>query len=170
MDRLSNYKNIQGWGADVDPKDRPAYPKEGHPPGGTGAHWDRPEQQVPRVRIFKSIERPEITRVFGTSTPPSGLSGTIRAAAYRLSESDLRHWLMLLFADRINVVEGIIADLSKGHVPNIFAEMGWKAEWKYNRPRAIAKIAIAAGIVSIAGFWLMSRRPKTEFYSAELYE
>lgn len=157
MDQLSNYKNIKGWAADVDPKDRPAYPKEKTPAGGTGAHWTRPEQQQTRVRIFRSIERPRLSATFGTSVPPSGLSGWIRSAAYRLSENDVRHWLLLLFADRVNVVEGLASDLRKGHVPNVLAEMGGRAEWKYNRKKAVAKIALAAGLLGVVSFWLRSR-------------
>ena len=35
--------------------------------------------------------------------------------------------------DRVNVVEGIIEDISHGHVPNIPREMGLASEWRYNR-------------------------------------
>ena len=45
-------------------------------------------------------------------------------AAFKQSENDMRHWLMLLLADRVNVVEGLIDDLAHGHVPNLFKEMG----------------------------------------------
>ncbi len=31
----------------------------------------------------------------------------IRRAAFRYSKNDLRHWLMLMGADRVNVVEGM---------------------------------------------------------------
>ena len=63
-------------------------------------------QQAQTVEILQSIERPSITPIFGTPQPPSGMSGMLRRAAFRYSESDLRHWLMLLFADRVNMVEG----------------------------------------------------------------
>lgn len=35
---------IPGWGADLDPADRPSYPRE-RTDLETGAHWDLPEQQ-----------------------------------------------------------------------------------------------------------------------------
>ena len=35
---------IPGWGADLDPKDRPSYPRERFDPGATGAHWEFPER------------------------------------------------------------------------------------------------------------------------------
>lgn len=123
-------KNIEiaGWGADLDPKNRPAVPKEKTPPHGTGAHWIEPEQQVPKVKVYHSIERPGLTPVFGTSCPPIGLSGRIRDVAYKFSEARLSHWMLLLFADRVNVVEGLIDDFRRGHIPNIFAEMGLRKQ------------------------------------------
>lgn len=69
-------------------------------------------QQPETVEILHSIERPNLTPVFGTSAPPSGLNGTIRRRAFRRSESDLRHWMLLLMADRVNVVEGLLQDVT----------------------------------------------------------
>ena len=140
---------IQGWGADLDPKVRPAVPMERTPPRFIRPHYEQPEQQRQTVKVFHSTERPGLTPVFGTSTPPSGVSGLIRAGAFRFSENDMRHWLMLLFADRVNVVEGIIDDLARGHVPNLFTEMGGPAEWRYNRPGFVRKAFIAGAIVGV---------------------
>ena len=81
----------------------------------------------------------------------------IRRSAFKFSENDMRHWLMQLVADRINMVEGLGDDLMKGHVPNIFAEMGWKSEFKYNRAGAIKKIAVASAAVGL-GYYLLKRR------------
>jgi hypothetical protein len=105
-----NHDHIEGWGADLDPADRPAVPKERTPPRLENVHWDVPEQQALRVEILHSTERPGITPVFGTACPPSGLSGALRRRAFRHSENDVRHWLMLLAADRVNVVEGLLTD------------------------------------------------------------
>ena len=63
--------------------------------------------------VIASGERPGITPVFGTSVPPSGLSGWIRRRAFRRSESDLRHWMLLLLADRVNVAEGLVDDVRR---------------------------------------------------------
>jgi hypothetical protein len=101
------------------------------------------------MEIFHSTERPGITPLFGTTVPPSGLSGALRRFAFKYSENDLRHWLMLLFADRINMFEGILSDLGHGHIPNVFAEMGLKSEFKYNRDGAIRKIAFAGVVVAL---------------------
>src|SRR4051812_17541793 len=125
--------HIQGWGADLDRANRPAVPMERTPPRFIDAHWDEPEHQHSNVKVFHSIERPGLTPVYGTSTPPSGLSGKMRELAYKYSENDVRHWLILLVADRVNVGEGLLQDLAHGHIPNIYREMGGPAELRYNR-------------------------------------
>jgi hypothetical protein len=151
---------IQGWGADLDPGVRPAVPKERTPQRFVDAHWDDIEPQADRgVKVLHSNERPGLTPIYGTAQPPSGVSGMIRHGAFRFSENDLRHWLMLMFADRVNVVEGIIEDLAHGHVPNIFKEMGGPAEWKYNRQGFIRKAVIAGGVVGLL-LYLNSRRSR----------
>ena len=88
-----------------------------------------------------------MTAVFGTSAPPSGLSGAIRRYAFKYSEGSYVHWFSLILADRINMVEGIIEDVAHGHIPNFFKERGWTAEWKYNRKAMIMKMAITAGVL-----------------------
>lgn len=152
-----DFSHIHGWGADLDHKDRPAYPMERTPPRLDNVHWDRPEDQPLKMKIYHSTERPGITPIFGTSTPPSGLSEKIRDVAYKLSENDIRHWLLLLFADRINMVEGIGQDLMEGHVPNIFSEMGLKAELKHNPVGFAKKLAVTSAVVWI-GYRLMKQR------------
>lgn len=149
---------IQGWGADLDPAVRPAVPRERTPPRLENVPWEAPSPQPRTVKVFHSTERPGLTPVFGTSTPPSGVSGLIRGVAYRYSENDLRHWLMLLFADRVNVVEGILDDLAHGHLPNFFAEMGGPAEWKHNRAGFLRKAFIAGMALTIALYLLRRRR------------
>ena len=142
-------EGIQGWGADLDPQARPAFPRERTPPRFINAHWENLEHQPRTVKVFHSTERPGLTPVFGTAQPPSGMSGMLRGAAFRYRENDLRHWLMLLFADRVNVVEGIIDDLAHGHVPNLFREMGGPAEWRYNRAGFYRKAAIAGAVFGL---------------------
>lgn len=148
---------IHGWGADLDPAVRPAVPMERTPPRFVNVHWDEVEQQPPTVKVFHSTERPGLTPVYGTTVPPSGVSGLLRSGAFRYSENDIRHWLMLLFADRVNVVEGILDDLAHGHVPNLFKEMGGPAEWRYNRAGFYRKAAIAGAVAGVL-LYLNSRR------------
>jgi hypothetical protein len=147
---------IEGWGADLDPADRPAYPMERTPPRLDGVPALVP--QLRKVEILHSTERPGITPVFGTSTPPRGISGALRRIAFKFSENDLRHWFILMFADRVNVGEGIVEDLARGHVPNIFKEMGGPAEFRYNRAGAMRKVAIATTVTLLAVYMLKRKR------------
>lgn len=151
--------HIQGWGADLDHKNRPAYPMERTPPRLEGMHWTQPEDQPVHMEIFHSTERAGITPIFGTSAPPAGISGRLRRVAYKLSENDIRHWLLLLLADRVNVVEGIGEDLMSGRVPNVFAEMGAGAELRHNPAGFARKVAVASAVVGV-GYYLLQRRGK----------
>ena len=152
MENTTNdYSHIKGWGIDFDSENEPNYPMKKY----TGddhkrLNWERPPLQPVNVEVLHSNERPYITAVFGTSTPPSGLSGMIRRFAFRYSEGSYGHWLPLVLADRINAIEGVIDDLVHGHIPNIFAERGWMAEWKYNRKGMIKKAAIATAVATVA--------------------
>jgi hypothetical protein len=150
---------IKGRGVDADPKNDPTYPMKNRTGGEhAGYSWERPPQQPITVEILHSNERPDVTSVFGTSTPPSGLSGVLRRKAFRYSESSYGHWLPLMLADRVGVVEGVLGDLKRGDLPNLFAERGWKAEWKHNRMSLVRRILVRAVLVSAAIAYLGSRR------------
>ena len=150
MEELAKSKaHIKGWGIDADPKNDPTYPmrkrsNETH----EGYSWDRPTLQPKDMEVLHSIERPNITAVFGTSNPPGGLSGIIRRLAFKDSENSYLHWLPLLVADRVDVVEGILDDLVHGKVPNIFAEKGYKASWKHNPVGLATKLAVVAAVTT----------------------
>ena len=149
---------IKGWGVDSDPRNDPTYPVRHRNDGEhAGYSWERPPQQPITTEILHSNERPNVTSVFGTSTPPSGLSGVIRRFAFRYSESSYGHWLPLMLADRVSVVEGVLGDLKHGRVPNVFAELGWKAEWKHNRTRLVRRILVRVVLVSAAVAYFRSR-------------
>jgi hypothetical protein len=154
------YAHIKGWGIDADPENEPTYPMK-HYTGDDHKRLDyeRPPQQPVTVEVLHSNERPDITVVFGTSTPPSGLSGQLRRFAFRYSEGQLSHWLPLILADRVNMVEGIIDDLKQGIIPNIFAERGWTAEWKYNRKNFVQKVAVGT-LAAVAVIALLSQKNK----------
>jgi hypothetical protein len=146
---INEHNHIKGWGIDSDRKNEPTYPMKKY----TGddhqrSNYERPTLQESNIEILQSNERPSLSAVYGTSTPPSGLSGIIRRYAFRYSEGSWGHWLPLLIADRVNVVEGLIDDLKQGYFPNIFKERGWNAEWKYNRKSVIQKITIGAAVTS----------------------
>src|ERR1700712_707987 len=122
---------IPGWGADLDPKDRPAVPRMKFDPSATGAHWEFPEQQVEKQPRERSIEHARLPPVFGTSTPPSGLSGVVRRYAYRYSEARAAHWLLLLAADRVNAIESHAASFLTLRPDNPFTETGGKREFTH---------------------------------------
>jgi hypothetical protein len=150
---------INGWGVDADPKNDPTYPMKNRDDGEhAGYSWERPQQQPITIEVLHSNERPDVTSVFGTSTPPSGLSGAIRRKAFRYSESSYGHWLPLMLADRVNVVEGVLGDLRHARVPNVFAERGWKAEWKHDRTNLVRRILVRAVLISTAVVYLSNRR------------
>jgi hypothetical protein len=149
----NKFSHIKGWGIDANPDNEPTYPMKNY----TGddhnrSSYKKAKQQPKDIEILKSNERPQISAVFGTSVPPSGFSGVIRRYAFHYSESNWMHWLSLILADRINVFEGIVDDLGKGNVPNVFAERGWKSEIKYNKAglatRVIINVAVTAAVVA----------------------
>ncbi len=150
---------VKGWGVDADPKNDPTYPMKNRNDGEhAGYSWERPPQQPITVEVLHSNERPDVTSVFGTSTPPLGLSGALRRLGFRYSESSYGHWLPLVLADRVSVAEGVLEDLKQGQVPNVFAERGWKAEWEHNRTGLVLRILLRVVLISTAVAYFGSRR------------
>jgi len=137
---------IPGWGADLPTENRPGIPREKNQKTAREAEFDQIVPQKSKgALILKSIERPRLSPVYGTTAPPIGLSGLLRRVAFRFSEGQFEHWLLLLFADRVNVFEGILLDLAHGRVPNLISEMGLKSEWQYNRPQLQKKLMWLGG-------------------------
>ena len=100
------HADIPGWGVDGDPRMRPGVPMLTKPEPRGGAHWKRPESQpAPDFPVFKRAELDELTPAFGTAAPPRGLSGVLRRVAYAIPENRVRHVMLLLMADRVDVLE-----------------------------------------------------------------
>lgn len=152
---------IPGWGVDLDPKDRPSVPRERRDLA-TGAHWEFPERQEEKVPRERSIEHKFLTPVFGTSTPPSGVSGTLRRFAYRYSEGRAAHWLILLAADRVNAWEAHLGSFISLRPDNPVTESGVLSEFsghgvrsRFDRKRAdLAHQWMDPAIV--AGPWILA--------------
>lgn len=151
---------IRGWGSDLDPSTRPGVPMDKAPDLGVEHLYPIFEQQVPRGKVHKSTEHGKLTPVFGNVCPPRGLSGMIRDFAYGFSEGRLSHWMLLMAADRVDMLEEILVDLSHFRIPNIPKEMGLGAELKYNRSGVAKSVAIAAlaGLAIIAVSQAKKRR------------
>ncbi len=168
-------ESIPGWGVDLNPADRPAVPKENFNPQGTGARWEFPERQVPRWARERSPEHRFLTPVFGTSCPPKGLSGLIRRYAYRFSEGRAVHWLLLMGADRVDVLESRVQALLRGQPDSRVLETGVLSEMKYGGLRSrlgknradvkhqwIDVVMFAAPYLAVAGtLYLLTRRRRT---------
>jgi hypothetical protein len=146
---------IPGWGVDANPKNDPTYPYRDRSADDRSGEWARPTRQEPEVELLQSVEHKQLPAVFGTSSPPQYVSGAMRRVAFRWSESHWAHWLLLMGADRVNMVEGLVEDLARLKVPNIPKEMGVPAEWKHNKKRLAVKVGAAALIV---GAWAAWRR------------
>ncbi|MEV6443297.1 hypothetical protein [Amycolatopsis sp. NPDC051716] len=154
---------IPGWGADLDPKDRPSVPKLRWQEDKTGAHWEFPERQPEKWPRERSIEHEFLTPVFGTSCPPKGLSGALRRFSYRkYSEGRAAHWLLLLAADRVDAWESHLRSFATLRPDNPITETGVLSEFtrhgfssRAGKNRADVKHHLADPLI-IAGPWVLA--------------
>jgi hypothetical protein len=124
---------IPGWGADLDPADRPSVPRERFDPAASGARWDFPDRQPELWPRERSVEHAFLTPVFGTSCPPKGLSGRMRRLAYaRFSEARAAHWLLLMAADRVDAQESHLRSLLTLHPDNPITQTGVRTEFSHH--------------------------------------
>jgi hypothetical protein len=122
---------IPGWGADLDPADRPSVPRERFAPELSGAHWEYPDEQPETWPRERSIEHTQLPPVFGTTCPPKGLSGAIRKFAYaKYSEGRAAHWLLLMAGDRVDVLESALRSLVTLRPDNPITQTGVLSEVK----------------------------------------
>ena len=109
VQKQSGYKSVQpvqrpSW-ADVDldwsrrPGAQSLHVKEPKPFPNTRFPPER-QEGVPAVPKHGRPNKP-FPPVFGTSTPLKGLSGAIRAAAYKLPDHKPEHWLLLMLGGRV---------------------------------------------------------------------
>jgi hypothetical protein len=83
-----NQMPIPGWGVDRDPQNRPGYPLE-------------QERHVG----FDTVQG---VPPYTNTVPLKGLSGILRRAAYNVPDWKPRRWMMLLMADRIDMIESML--------------------------------------------------------------
>lgn len=123
-------RTIPGWGVDLNYDERSAVPMEDFDPGATNAHWHFPERQPEPWPRERSPEHGTLPPVFGTACPPRGISGAIRKYAYTLSEGRTSHWMLLMLADRVDVLESGLEAALEGKPDNPLSETGVIAEFK----------------------------------------
>lgn len=99
-------------GADLGREERPGVPMEHEPRPLTATAPDHFEHMRPRRGLTHRAGQ-SMTPVFGTVQPLHGLSGLLRRMAYSTRETRARHWMMLLLADRVDVMEHRVARLVK---------------------------------------------------------
>ena len=133
-----DYRQVNGWGADLDPANRPSFPKE-LPSDVKTVRGEVTSWQTPRTRIHVSNEHPNLTPVFGESVPAKGLSGLLRDYAFEYGEATNRHWMTLLLADRVLVLESLVGGLFTGKPDNYIREKGWSAKLKYHSSNTLQK-------------------------------
>jgi hypothetical protein len=103
---VSPTKHPPYQGVDKDPRDRPGVPRETKPHRLPHSHWKEPPQQAgPRAAL---LGLPRRTPVFSAALPPRGASGLVRRIAHRIPDHRVSHWMLLLLADRIDVVESLV--------------------------------------------------------------
>jgi hypothetical protein len=118
---------VKGWGADLSPELRPGIPRETNHENVRSANPAKADRQDPGFHIQITPERPGLTPVFGTSViAPEYLSRVLRDFAFRYSENTLRHWMILLLADRVHMVEGWASDIGRGKMPMILPRMEFR--------------------------------------------
>jgi hypothetical protein len=128
---------IPGWGADLDPADRPSGRRLVWQEDLTGAHWEFPERQPEKWPRERSIEHAFLTPVFGTAQPPTGLSGAIRRYSYaKYSEGRAAHWLLLLLGDRVDAWENHLTSFLTLRPDNPITETGVLSEFTHHGLRS----------------------------------
>ena len=149
---------IPGWGADLDPADRPSSPKLQYP-AESGAHWDFPDRQPGGEGRERSIEHAFVTPVFGTAQPLHGVSGAVRRLAYaRFSEGRLAHWVLLIVGDRVDAWGAHVRSLAALHPDNPVTETGVRTELSHDgvgsrKGRSDARHQVLDPVV-VAGPWV----------------
>lgn len=149
---------VVGWGVDADIENDPTWPmRDRSKDDGPGLNWQRPPLQTTDVEVLQSVEHERRPATYGVSTPPRGISGSIRRQAFAFSESQWGHWLLLMLADRVDTVEGLIDDVRRGRAPNPLVEMGYV---KASRSREAAAATVAAGVVGVVVLITLLRRQR----------
>lgn len=96
-------------GVDRNPEDRPGVPREKSPHPLPHSHWVEPPPQPAEQPDLTPGQRDRATPVFSTASPPKGVSGALRRVAHLVPDHRVTHWLLLLLADRVDVVQSLFS-------------------------------------------------------------
>jgi hypothetical protein len=130
-------QRIPGWGADLDPANRPSARRADLLAQPEGAGIGLPVAQPVDGYRERSIEHAGMTPVFGTAQPLRGAAGRIRRLAYdRFSEARAAHWLLLLAGDRVDVLTSALRSFGTPHPDNPFTETGIRTELTHHGLRS----------------------------------
>lgn len=127
----------QPIGADAPLENRPGVPME-----AASALPAEPEpiaRQPGDESHFRRVGLEELTPVYGTAQPPRGVSGKMRKMAYSIPEHSAMHWMTLLLADRVDVMEDY---LTHGIGPGTLNALGRRVR---NNPLPMLVLGAAAG-------------------------
>jgi ferritin-like metal-binding protein YciE len=127
-----------GHGIDEPRANRPGVPMAAEPAARTADHWGAPERQQQRKPHPHSVQRDELTPVFGTGPAPRLASGALRRAAYGMPEHQARRWMLLLAADRMDVLEH--------RVPELLTGRSWGALARQVQANPVGMLTMAFGI------------------------
>lgn len=130
------------------PSRRPGVPMEAEPSRAEGAPPGEPVRQSNADQHLHraGLDRP--TPVVGMAQRPRGVSGALRRGAYRIPEHYARHWMLLMLADRVDVLEDRLGETLSGPLERAGLEDG--ARIARRNP-----LAVVAG--AVVGLWLTKR-------------
>jgi hypothetical protein len=162
--------DIVGWGVDLNASRRPGIPLELNQETVLSPrhHFPIKSKQEPGPGVNLTVERDDYTPVIGNSKWPSFVTGPLRRFAFTFSEDTQRHWLLLMLADRINMVEGWFEDLAKGRKPMLLPRMEFRTTDHLRRilkqgPKSrqdkllLASAAVMAIGLGAAAYWTLKR-------------
>lgn len=142
-------------GVDQPPERRPGVPLDAVPSAAEGVEG-RPlaAQTEQRERRLHRTALDGPTPVFGTAQPRWGLSGALRSAAYAIPEHRARHWMLLLFADRVDVAGDRVGRALAMPLEAVGAH---GAAARIRARPSVAAAAVIALAAAAAGVWLAKR-------------
>ena len=89
-------------GIDLDASRRPGVPRERQPASWPNTRFPPSRQQSPPSVPKHGRPSKPMPPVYGTAVPLHGLSGLVRRVAYHYPDHWMKHWALLLFADRVD--------------------------------------------------------------------